>query len=101
MHVTLPGLVSQSRSLHAEPYPGPANGRPAPASELFKGHAGTAHRSGTYTGPGVSVPEIIVPGPDGAMWFANHGSASVGRITTRVTPKITKFTPGPAHPGPP
>ncbi len=53
----------------------------------------------TYTGPGADVPEIIVPGPDGALWFANHGSASVGRITTRVTPEIRSFTPQSGAPG--
>ena len=52
-----------------------------------------------YTGTGVNVPQIIVPGPDGALWFPNHGSASVGRITTRVTPKINGFTPRSGAPG--
>jgi len=40
----------------------------------------------TYTGPGISYPAGIAPGPDGALWFANHGSASLGRITTSIGP---------------
>ncbi len=40
----------------------------------------------TYTGPGISYPAGNAPGPDGALWFANHGSASLGRITTSIGP---------------
>ena len=32
-------------------------------------------------------------GSDGAMWFANGPADSIGRITTSVTPEITRFTP--------
>jgi streptogramin lyase len=28
----------------------------------------------------------ITVGPDGALWFANNGNNSIGRITTAVTP---------------
>jgi streptogramin lyase len=35
-----------------------------------------------YTGPGISSPEGITAGPDGALWFTNVHSASIGRITT-------------------
>ena len=35
-----------------------------------------------YTGAGINYPIGIAAGPDGAMWFTNQGSASIGRITT-------------------
>ena len=38
----------------------------------------------------VSQPQMITAGPDGAMWFTNQGTNSIGRITT--TGQITTFT---------
>ncbi len=35
-----------------------------------------------YTGPGISDPQAIIAGPDGALWFTNYGNNSIGRITT-------------------
>jgi streptogramin lyase len=46
-----------------------------------------------YTGTGIDNPIGIAAGPDGALWFTNDGNNSIGRITTTVTPKISKFTP--------
>jgi virginiamycin B lyase len=34
-----------------------------------------------YTAPGVYDPTAITTGPDGALWFTNYGSDTVGRIT--------------------
>jgi hypothetical protein len=33
-----------------------------------------------YTGTGISYPEGVTAGPDGALWFTNYNS--IGRITT-------------------
>ena len=38
-------------------------------------------------------------GSDGAMWFANSTEDSIGRITTSVTPEITRFAPHSGGPG--
>jgi streptogramin lyase len=46
-----------------------------------------------YTNPTMSGPIWIAAGSDGALWFANKGGSTIGRITTTVTPKIKKFTP--------
>jgi virginiamycin B lyase len=34
-----------------------------------------------FTGAGISDPEGITAGPDGALWFTNGGNNSIGRIT--------------------
>jgi Bacterial Ig domain len=39
-----------------------------------------------YTGTGISIPEGITVGPDGATWFTNSGNNSIGRITTGSNP---------------
>ena len=39
---------------------------------------------------GVSGPDGITAGPDGALWFTNGGSNSIGRIT--AAGKITNYT---------
>jgi streptogramin lyase len=36
----------------------------------------------TYSDPTIFVPGGITTGSDGALWFANEGNASIGRITT-------------------
>lgn len=36
----------------------------------------------TYTAPGVYDPTSITAGPDGALWFTNFGSDTIGRVTT-------------------
>ncbi|HEY1919097.1 MAG TPA: IPT/TIG domain-containing protein [Streptosporangiaceae bacterium] len=41
----------------------------------------------------INGPFGIAAGPDGALWFTNGTSNSVGRITTTVTPGIKRFTP--------
>jgi virginiamycin B lyase len=52
----------------------------------------------TYTGTGISDPQGITAGPDGALWFTNEGGYSIGRITT--TGVITNYTgTGIASPG--
>ncbi len=43
----------------------------------------------TYPNP-VSRPEGITAGPDGALWFTNQGTNSIGRITTAGV--ITTYT---------
>ena len=52
----------------------------------------------SYTGTSIDFPIGIAAGPDGALWFTNEGTDAIDRITTTVTPKITKFGPasGPA-----
>jgi streptogramin lyase len=35
-----------------------------------------------YTGTGISGPDEIAAGPDGALWFTNFANNSIGRITT-------------------
>ena len=35
-----------------------------------------------FTGTGISGPNGITVGPDGALWFTNTGNDSIGRITT-------------------
>ena len=43
-----------------------------------------------YIGPGISGPFGIAAGSDGALWFANYGNNSIGRITTAG--KVTNYT---------
>src|SRR5258708_7824171 len=43
-----------------------------------------------FTGAGISRPPWIAAGPDGALWFTNHGNNSIGRITTAG--KVTNYT---------
>ncbi len=38
-----------------------------------------------YTATGISYPQGIAAGPDGALWFTNTGNNSIGRITTSGT----------------
>jgi virginiamycin B lyase len=35
-----------------------------------------------YTAPGISAPEEITSGPDGALWFTNSTNNTIGRIST-------------------
>ena len=46
-----------------------------------------------YQHAGIDTPQEITAGPDGALWFTNYASNSIGRITTAVTPKISGFAP--------
>jgi len=58
------------------------------------GRITTAGAVTNYTGTGICAPEGITAGPDGAIWFTNFGNhTSIGRITTTVTPDITRVTP--------
>jgi hypothetical protein len=43
-----------------------------------------------FSAPSINGPEGIAAGPDGALWFANAGSNSIGRITTAGA--VTKYT---------
>ncbi len=43
-----------------------------------------------YAGTPITLPDEIVTGPDGALWFANFGNNSIGRITTDGV--ITEYT---------
>jgi virginiamycin B lyase len=43
-----------------------------------------------YTNTGINDPIGIAAGPDGALWFTNHGNNSIGRITTAGA--VTNFT---------
>jgi streptogramin lyase len=52
----------------------------------------TAH----YTDATVSIGYQIVPGPDGALWFVNSGTTTIGRITTGGV--ISNYTDPNAHP---
>ena len=46
-----------------------------------------------YTGAGISFPDGIVTGPDGALWFTNDNpGGSIGRITTAGT--VTNYSRG-------
>jgi virginiamycin B lyase len=44
----------------------------------------------SFTDPTIDMPQAIVAGPDGALWFANFGNDSIGRITT--TGVVTNYT---------
>ena len=46
---------------------------------------------------GIAARRASRPGPDGALWFTNEGSDSIGRITTGGT--ITNVRPTPASAG--
>ncbi len=43
-----------------------------------------------YTGTGISSPNGIAAGPDGALWFTNSGNSTIGRITTGGV--VTNYT---------
>jgi hypothetical protein len=43
-----------------------------------------------YTGAGISEPDAITAGPDGALWFTNGANDSIGRITTAGV--VTDYT---------
>jgi streptogramin lyase len=43
-----------------------------------------------YTGTGISNPNGVTAGPDGALWFTNYGNNSIGRITTGGV--VTNYT---------
>ena len=43
-----------------------------------------------YTGTGISGPDGIAAGPDGALWFTNFSNNSIGRITTAGA--VTNYT---------
>jgi len=43
-----------------------------------------------YTGTGISNPDAITAGPDGALWFTDAGNNSIGRITTGGV--VTNYT---------
>jgi virginiamycin B lyase len=45
-----------------------------------------------FTGSGISRPYGITAGPDGALWFTNYGTNSIGRITTNGT--VTNYHKG-------
>src|SRR4051812_25911759 len=44
--------------------------------------AGASPSITNYVGPGISQPAAIALGPDGALWFANIGTDSIGRMTS-------------------
>lgn len=44
----------------------------------------------TYTNPSISGPQGITTGSDGAVWFTNEDSDSIGRVTTAGT--VTNYT---------
>ena len=49
--------------------------------------AAQAARAGSITiYPGISDPQAITAGPDGAMWFTQAYTSGIGRITTSETP---------------
>ena len=43
-----------------------------------------------FTSTGINDPIAIAAGPDGALWFTNHGNNSIGRITTAGA--VTTYT---------
>ena len=47
-----------------------------------------------YTGPSISIPVGIAAGPDGGMWFTNHGNNSIGRIQAAGYAATVSSTPG-------
>src|ERR1700724_1999517 len=47
--------------------------------------AGAAPTVTNYPGTYVTNPLFIAVGPDGALWFTNNGSDSIGRITPAGT----------------
>ena len=46
-----------------------------------------------------SGPDFITAGPDGALWFTEHGASKIGRITTAgaITLGASKGKDGHAH----
>ncbi|MGZ4755607.1 MAG: Vgb family protein, partial [Acidimicrobiia bacterium] len=44
----------------------------------------------SYTGTGVVSPWGIASGTDGALWFTNYGSNTIGQVTTAGV--VTNFT---------
>ena len=46
------------------------------------GRLSTSGALTTFSDPSISFPEGITTGPDGALWFTDNGSNSIGRITT-------------------
>src|SRR5207248_8608265 len=46
--------------------------------------AGATETVANFTGAGLSEPQELALGPDGALWFSNGavGGSSIGRITT-------------------
>ena len=44
----------------------------------------------SYTDAGISSPEWLAAGPDGALWFTNPGNDTIGRITTGGT--VTSYS---------
>ena len=60
------------------------------------------HRRGghqLHRRPASTDPEAITAGPDGALWFTNHGNSSIGRITTAGDGHQLHRTPASAIPG--
>ena len=47
-----------------------------------------------FTGTGISFPDGIAAGPDGAMWFTNEANSSIGRIQAVVPPVVSGVSPG-------
>ena len=43
-----------------------------------------------FSGPGISQPNAIAVGTDGALWFVNYLNSSIGRITTSGV--VTNYT---------
>ena len=63
---------------------GPAIGRVTPAGRITE-FSIPSHAPADASGPGggtIGQLDGITAGPDGALWFADPGAASVGRITT-------------------
>jgi len=64
------------------------------AGMLITGWAGPAGAAGpvvrAYTNPSISGPQSITAGPDGALWFINENTNSIGRVTTAGT--VTTYT---------
>jgi hypothetical protein len=59
----------------------------------------TAGAVTSYTATGLSFPQFVTAGPDGAMWFTDGGGGWVGRIATTVTPQVTSLCVSSGAPG--
>jgi virginiamycin B lyase len=59
---------------------------------LLSGSAGasTVGKVSNITGTGISEPYGITAGPNGSLWFANFGNASIGEVST--TGVVSNFT---------
>jgi streptogramin lyase len=62
-------------------------GMPVLSVSLTVGTAAASGAGKVAIYPGMSGPEVMAAGSDGALWFTNNANNSIGRITTTGTVK--------------